>query len=74
MLVPTTPNERRSLDFVSYAFTGGRRCRVLAIVDDPSRKCLALDADASLCGFRVTRKLTAIKARRGRPEVIVTVP
>ena len=33
MLVPERPNERWSLDFVSDAFTDGRRFRVLAIVD-----------------------------------------
>ena len=45
MLVPKRPNERWSLDFVSDAFTDGRRFRVLAIVDDFSRECLGLVAD-----------------------------
>jgi hypothetical protein len=60
MLVPERANERWSLDFVSDAFTDGRRFRVLAIVDDCSRECLALIADTSLSGLRVTRELTAI--------------
>ena len=72
MLVPKRPNERWSLDFVSDAFTDGRRFRVLAIVDDLSRECLALVADTSLSGLRVTRELTAIMARRGRPKTIVS--
>jgi putative transposase len=72
MLVPTRPNERWSLDFVSDAFTDGRRFRVLAIVDDFSRECLALVADTSLSGLRVTRELTAIMARRGRPKTVVS--
>ncbi len=72
MLVPERPNERWSLDFVSDAFTDGRRFRVLAIVDDFSRECLALVADTSLSGLRVTRELTAIMARRGRPKTIVS--
>lgn len=72
MLVPERPNERWSLDFVSDAFTDGRRFRVLAIVDDFSRECLALVADTSLSGLRVTRELTAIMARRGRPRTIVS--
>ena len=72
MLVPQRPNERWSLDFVSDAFTDGRRFRVLAIVDDFSRECLALVADTSLSGLRVTRELTAIMARRGRPKTIVS--
>ncbi|RYH05050.1 DDE-type integrase/transposase/recombinase, partial [Tropicimonas sp. IMCC6043] len=46
--------------------------RVLAIVDDFSRECLALVADTSLSGLRVIRELTAITARRGRPRSIVS--
>jgi putative transposase len=72
MLVPERPNERWSLDFVSDAFTDGRRFRVLAIVDDFSRECLALVADTSLSGLRVTRELTALLMRRGRPTTIVS--
>ena len=72
MLVPDRPNERWSLDFVSDAFTDGRRFRVLAIVDDFSRECLGLVADTSLSGIRVTRELTAIMARRGRPKTVVS--
>ena len=72
MLVPERPNERWSLDFVSDAFTDGRRFRVLTVVDDFSRECLALVADTSLSGLRVTRELTAIMARRGRPKTIVS--
>jgi putative transposase len=33
MLVPDRPNQRWSLDFVSDAFTDGRRLRVLTVVD-----------------------------------------
>ncbi|CAJ1412016.1 unnamed protein product [Effrenium voratum] len=53
MLLPTKANERWSLDFVSDAFTDGRRFRVLAVVDDYSRECLSLVADTSLSGIRV---------------------
>ena len=35
------PNERWSLDFVSDSFTDGRRFRILAVVDDCTRECLA---------------------------------
>ena len=50
MRVPGRPNERWSLDFVSDAFTDGRRFRVLAIVDDFSRECLSLVALAIVLG------------------------
>lgn len=70
--VPDRPNQRWSLDFVSDAFTDGRRFRVLAVVDDFTRECLALVADTSLSGRRVARKLDAIIARRGRPRTCVS--
>ena len=72
MLVPDRPNERWSLDFVSDAFTDGRRFRVLAVVDDYTRECLALVADTSLSGLRVARELDAIIVRRGKPKTIVS--
>ena len=72
MLLPNRPNERWSLDFVSDAFTDGRRFRVLAVVDDYSRECLALVADTSLSGLRVTRELAELIKHRGKPNTIVS--
>lgn len=70
--LPSRPNERWSLDFVSDAFTDGRRFRVLAVVDDFTRECLTLVADTSLSGQRLARELNAIIARRGKPQTIVS--
>jgi putative transposase len=72
MVLPSRANERWSLDFVSDAFTDGRRFRVLAVVDDFSRECLALVADTSLSGLRMTRELDTIIQRRGTPHTIVS--
>ena len=72
MSIPDRANARWSLDFVSDAFTDGRRFRVLAIVDDYTRECLALVADTSLSGMRVVRELDAVIARRGRPDTIIS--
>ena len=72
LVLPSRANERWSLDFVSDAFTDGRRFRVLAVVDDFTRECLALVADTSLSGLRVARELDAIIGRRGRPLTIVS--
>ncbi|SNT27289.1 HTH-like domain-containing protein, partial [Azospirillum sp. RU38E] len=68
MNVPQGPNQRWSLDFVSDAFSDGRRFRILAVVDDFSRECLALVADTSLSGKRVARELDALIATRGKPQ------
>ena len=72
MVVPEGPNQRWSMDFVSDAFTDGRRLRLLAVVDDYSRECLALVADTALSGARVARELDAIIAVRGRPATVVS--
>ena len=72
MLVPDQPNQRWSLDFVSDALTDGRRFRVLTVVDDHTRECLALVVDTSLSGRRVVRELDAIITKRGRPFTVVS--
>ena len=45
---------------------------MLAVVDDYSRECLALVADTSLSGFRVTRELTELIKQRGKPSTVVS--
>src|SRR5215471_1036019 len=50
----------------------GRRFRILAVVDDGTRECLALVADTSISGIRVARELDRIVAVRGRPGGIVS--
>jgi putative transposase len=70
--LPSGPNERWSLDFVSDCFTDGRRFRILAIVDDFTRESLALIPDTSLSGARVARELDALIERRGRPRSCVS--
>ena len=72
MLIPMAPNQRWSLDFVSDQMTDCRRFRVLTVVDDCTRECLALVADTSLSGLRVARELEALIATRGRPAMIVS--
>ena len=72
MMVPVLPNDRWSLDFLSDQMTSGRRFRILAVVDDRTRECLALIPDTSLSGLRVARELDAIIALRGRPKSIVS--
>ena len=50
MAIPQGPNQRWSLDFVSDALASSRRFRILTVVDDFSRECLALVVDNSLSG------------------------
>ena len=43
ILVEARPNARWSLDFVHDQFACGRRFRILNIVDDVTRECLAAE-------------------------------
>jgi putative transposase len=72
MTLPQGPNQRWSLDFVSDMLADGRRFRVLVVVDDFTRECLALIVDISLSGIRVARELDALVAVRGQPLMIVS--
>jgi putative transposase len=69
---PEGPNRRWSTDFVHDQLACGRRFRVLTIIDDVTKECLAAVPDTSLTGKRVVREMGALIARRGRPDVIVS--
>ena len=70
--VPRLPNDRWSLDFLSDVFEPGRRFRILAVIDDCTRECLALVADTSLSGRRVARELDSLIRLYGKPTTIVS--
>jgi len=72
MVVPQFPNDRWSLDFASDQFIDGRRLRILAVVDDCTRECLALVADTSISGVRVARELDRLVVEHGKPTTIVS--
>lgn len=70
--VVAMPNQRWSLDFVHDQLVSGRRFRVLNVVDDVTRECLAAVADTSISGKRVVRELGDLIAWRGKPKMIVS--
>ncbi len=72
MAVPEVVNQRWSLDFASDTLADGRRFRILCVVDDFSRECLALVADTSLSGKRVARELDTVAAARSLPLAVVS--
>jgi transposase InsO family protein len=72
ILIEVRPNARWSLDFVHDQFGCGRRFRILNVVDDVTRECLAAIPDVSISGRRVARELSAIIERRGKPGMIVS--
>jgi len=72
MVIAQEANQRWSLDFVSDSLACGWRFRMLNVIDDCSRECLACIVDTSLSGRRVIRELGAIAERRGLPCMVVS--
>src|SRR5262249_18088296 len=48
------------------------RLRIVIVVDDCTRECLALAADTSISGIRVARELDRLIIDRGKPKTIVS--
>ena len=72
LTLPQDRNQRWSLDFVSDALIDGRRFRILCVIDDFSRECLATVVDNSISGERVARELDTIAQARGYPCLVVS--
>ena len=73
-VIPSLPEGRNqcwSMDFVQDSLADGRRIRVLTLVDNYSRECLALEVGTSLPGARVVRVLEQVSRIRGKPKTIV---
>ena len=66
----TRPNAKWSMDFLSAKLLDGRWFRVLTVIDQFTRECLALVADRALNGHRVALALSQLVAERGTPESI----
>ena len=66
------PNVRWSMDFVSDKTRYGSNIRVLTVIDEVTRECLALEADSSITGRKVTAVLNRIAIFRGKPQEILT--
>jgi len=72
ILVEARPNARWSVDFVHDQLANGRRLRILNILDDVTKECLAAIPDTSISGRRVARELDVVIGRRGKPGLIVS--
>ena len=68
--VASRPNERWSMDFMQGVLWGGRRFRMLTVVDQFTRECPVIEVDTSLNGLRVSRVLEWLSMTRALPESI----
>lgn len=69
--LPTAPNQRWSMDFVSDQLSNGRRFRVLNVVDDYSREMLGQLISTSINGRQVTRFLDQLIEERRKPSKVI---
>jgi putative transposase len=69
--IPNAINERWSLDFVLDVLEDGRRFRILTVVDDFTRACLAMEVDTSIGGRRVVEVLQRLVETRGKPAGLI---
>jgi putative transposase len=69
--VPVRANSRWSMDFMSDATERRGPLKVLTMVDEYTRECLAIEVDTSLPGFRVVGVLERLRQTRGLPEEIL---
>jgi putative transposase len=69
--MPSRPDERWGLDFMSDALATGRRIRLLCVLDLFTREALAIEVDVSLPGARVGAVLERVAGERGAPTEVV---
>ena len=60
------------MDFVHDSTVCGQHVRILNIVDDFTRECLAVEVDTSLGGKRVVRTLERVIDIYGKPERLLS--
>ena len=63
-------NASWSLDFMYDSLYSGKRFRILNVIDEGVRECLAIEVDTSLRAERVVKVLERLKGWRGTPRVI----
>ena len=68
--VVVRPNHQRALDFMHDTLYCTKRFRVLNVIDEGARECLAIEADTSLPAPLLVRVMEQLKGDRGLPKQI----
>ena len=71
MAMPTRPNERWSIDFMSGQLASGRRFRILNVADDFSRPCVGQLVATSITGARLALFLDELGKAAAPPKAVV---
>jgi putative transposase len=69
----THANQCWSMDFVSDKFADGRSFRILTVIDQFTRECVALEADRAMTGAKVAETLERSRQERGSLPESITV-
>jgi putative transposase len=69
-LKPCWPNHVWSYDFVADRTFDGRPLKILTVLDEYSRECLAIEVERSLQSIDVLERLADLFTDRGLPEYI----
>ena len=69
-LRPTHRNHVWSYDFVSERTTDGRALKILTVIDEYTRECLAIDVARNIKSDNVIDRLAELFIRKGVPEHI----
>ncbi len=70
LIVPEQPNDTWSMDFMHDTLMGGRKFRVLNIIDDFNREALRTDPHYSIGSKLVIKTLDRLVLERGKPKAI----
>jgi len=66
----TRPNAVWSVDFVHDACANGTKVKILTVLDEFTRECLALEVGTSMRSVQVRRVLGSLFKERGAPQVL----
>lgn len=64
------PNDVWSVDFIHDACANGTRIKILTVLDEFTRECLALDVGTSIDSKRVRAVLSCLFSTRGTPKAL----
>jgi len=70
LLAPNALNQVWALDFMADALYGGRKFRVLNVIDEGNREALAIEIATSIPSRRVVRVLDELVALNGAPKAL----
>jgi putative transposase len=69
-MCPIRPNVVWALDFQFDQTADGRQLKLLNVIDEYSRECLAIDVDRSINADEVVRCLERLAGQRGAPVYV----